>query len=285
MTDVKYRATFNSFTKNGFFAQGRHQRDLVQADLRGKADTPGVKDTFLEEADAYLDASAKERLLDSLGKAKPGVFLALEGSGETAEFNARDIFACIKDRKRRLHGHKWLKRDFRGVEVEPPGSVEDIGTTMSCIADLAKSGMGNEYGLSVYLDQEGEVRTVAQRGGWFMTQVQSEPLVIFPDGNRAALMGIVAHTHPYGAPKPSGPDHAYMAQASENPYSGLRYGVLAVPGGDWSVFDARSAFKVGAGLASHLPLSALFENFYDQTVRSLPELGRVVAEYKSQETV
>ena len=192
----------------------------------------------------------------------PKKILKLKGRGKKVPFLPFAVFQGIKNKESRIKGNRFLKRDFKAVEVELPDTVAQIAQTMGGIASLAVRGMANEYGLALYYGEKGGLRATVQRGGWLVTSVIPEPMIQFPDGESAYLLGLLSHTHPSGAPNPSSADFKAQSVYINSPTSELRYGVLSVPGGSWSFYDDREAHKLSPELAEQLPLEALFDPYW-----------------------
>ncbi|GEM_PF-3228782 len=127
-----------------------------------------------------------------------------------------------------------LKKDIHMVEVEQPGTLREIVGTMGTVNQMDVQNLGHEFGLMMYGDEEGNTRIMVQQGGFFVTKVQPYPLMIDPDGKRMLLLGILAHTHPFGAAVPSGGDFEAFI-----PYRkfGQEYSMLVLPNGAWCLFN------------------------------------------------
>lgn len=197
----------------------------------------------------------------------------LKGEDKKVPFDGVSIYQAL-NQKGALHANRWLqlKRNFNGIEVALPKTVGDIVRTMSDLANVSHRNevYDNEYGLALYVGDTGRIRATVQRGGGaFNPDVKGEFRVQFPDGEKAQNIGVVAHSHIDGPPRPSPGDHKYMRGLSDSPVAALKLGVLAVPSLQglplYSVFTAGGTTGIGLDLADKMPLEALFAPYYQDS--------------------
>jgi hypothetical protein len=176
-----------------------------------------------------------------------------EGPG-TFRLKASLVLEAFSSHKGVMLGRDALARTTEMVEVAGPENLGQVIDFLDEIVLRTRAGEANEYALFMYVAGDATPHFFLQKGGWLVAQVLPQPIIETPDKERLLVMGIVAHSHPFGDATPSEGDHAAVKAF------GLfhqKYAVLVAPHSKWCLYDVKQKLAP-KNEVRELPVTALF---------------------------